>query len=91
MRSQFIEPPSTTLVSRYRVSDGEPMTDAILRAFEQVDGFDVDDEPVLLDWIEPDAVDLLFRQSAGDPHVVARLWEYPVLLTRRSVTIYERD
>jgi hypothetical protein len=81
--------PTDDRVARYPVSETEAVSEAIVAAFEQIGARGFEDGSVLYDWIEPDALDLLFRQSRGDPQVDLKLWGRPVRISRETVTIYE--
>lgn len=81
--------PTADRVACYSVSESETVSEAIVAAFEQIGARGIDDESVLFDWTEPDALDVLFHQTRGDPHVDLELWGRPVRISRDTVTIYE--
>ena len=83
--------PAADRLTEYQVDDEVPVSEALVAAFDGVGARDLDEPSVLYDWLEPDAIDLLFRHTSGDPEVVVELWGHPVHITRESVTIYERD
>lgn len=77
-------------VVRRHVDPDEPISAAVLAAFEQLDCGVPDDSP-LYDWIDLDAVELLFRNPSGDPSVVTTIWDHRVVLTPESVEIRTSD
>lgn len=78
-------------LARYFVGEAESVSEAIVAAFEQTGARGLADESVLYDWIEPDALDLLFRHSQDDLRVVLELWGHPVRVSRETVTIYDSN
>jgi len=77
-------------VVRHHVEANEPISAAVLTAFEQLDDGIPDDTP-LYDWIDLDAVELLFRDPSGDPSVVTTIWDHRVVLTPEFVEVAVPD
>jgi hypothetical protein len=73
---------------RHHIDPDEPVSEALLRAFERLDGGVPEDEPIY-DWLDLDAVELLFREPAGEPSVTATVWGHTVVLTPEFVEIRE--
>ena len=88
MERELIEIDPKDHVYQYEIADGEHIDEALIEAFEQAEVDEFDESAVVLDWVEPEALDLLFRHTAGHPQVVVRLWDHPVLITRDTVTIH---
>jgi hypothetical protein len=87
--TETAELPADPRVAQYPISEAEAGSEAIVAAFEQLGARGIDEGSVLYDWIEPDALDQLFRHSQGNPHVDMELWGRPVRISRETVTIYE--
>jgi hypothetical protein len=83
--------PVAAQLAEHPVDDSEPVSEALVDAFDSAGVRDLEEASVLYDWIEPDAIDLLFRHTNGDPEVVVELWGHPVHITRDAVTIYESE
>lgn len=83
--------PATERLAEYPVDDSEAVSEALVEAFDRAGVRDLEEQSVLYDWLEPDAIDLLFRHTNGDPEVLVELWNHPVLITRGAVTIYASE
>lgn len=87
--TEQFDPVADERAARYRVSEAESASEAIVAAFEQIGASGLENGSVLYDWIDPDALDQIFSQSRGNPHVDLELWGYPVRISNDTVTIYE--
>ena len=79
-----------TLV-RHHIGPDESVSEAVLLAFERLDDDLGGRETPLYDWIDLDAVEMLFRNTGTDPRVVVTIWDHPVVLAPGFVEILPRD
>ena len=87
----LLEKEPEAAIHRYEVSESQEVSNAVVEAFEAAGVEEFDNESVLHDYVDPDAIDMLFRDPSGNPQLVLRLWDHLVHLKPGCVAIYPKS
>lgn len=75
-------------LTTYSIDSEECITTAIAEAFRTIDLDIEEEETVIADWIDVDALDRLCRGSDRYVQVSTLVWGYPVVVTPGEIRIF---
>lgn len=77
------------LVVTYSIGSEESVPIAITEAFRAISLNPTDQETVVQDWIDGDALDQLCQASDRHLRISTIIWNHPVIITPREIQIFD--
>lgn len=75
----------------YSIGSDEKMPSAITEAFRSIDFDPHEQETVIEDWIDGDAINRLCQTSERHLRVTTIIWNYPVIITPEEIQILDKQ